>query len=156
MSSVSKKNKKIISHFFAPLLKNDSDLLSTLRANTILAPKQHYFDFTASGLSYKAINKRIESILPYYANTHSHISSHAALMSALYEKAKEHIIGALGLNDDFVLIAGGSGASFGIKKFQEIMGIYIPPQTLLHLQYLFEHLESKDTTLLSKNKISKI
>lgn len=155
MSSVSKKNEKIISHFFAPLLKNDSDLLSTLRANTILAPKQHYFDFTASGLSYKAINKRIESILPYYANTHSHISSHAALMSALYEKAKEHIIGALGLNDDFVLIAGGSGASFGIKKFQEIMGIYIPPQTLLHLQYLFEHLESKDTTLLSKNKISK-
>ncbi|MCH5313426.1 MAG: aminotransferase class V-fold PLP-dependent enzyme [Helicobacter sp.] len=138
----SSSNKKLITRFFAPLLNSD-DVLATLRTHTILAPKQYYFDFTASGLAYRAINKRIESILPYYANTHSHISSNAALMSALYEEAKERICSALGLSEDFVLISGGSGASFGIKKFQEIMGIYVPPCSLLHLRPLLENAELK-------------
>lgn len=115
-------NEKKIARFFAPLLHSD-DAFSALRAHTILAPKQYYFDFTASGLAYKAIQKRIESILPYYANTHSYISSHAAFMSALCKEAKKRIASSLALENDFVLISGGSGASFGIKKFQEIMGI---------------------------------
>lgn len=141
MSVISSKSEKLINRFFAPLLdKVDSndDILSSVRANTILAPKHYYFDFTASGLAYRAINKRIESILPYYANTHSKISSSAALMSTLYEYAKERIAHILGLGDDFVLISGGSGASFGIKKFQELMGIYISPHSLGHLGALIE------------------
>lgn len=147
MPLTSQKYGKIITRFFAPLLNIDSDILSTLRANTLLANGERYFDFTASGLSYRAINKRIESILPYYANTHSHFASHAALMSEIYERAKEHIAEALGLSDDFVLIAGGSGASFGIKKFQELMGIYVPPRSLLHLESMLENaITTKDTT----------
>ncbi|TLD95717.1 aminotransferase class V-fold PLP-dependent enzyme [Helicobacter jaachi] len=136
------KPEKIITRFFAPLLKPDRDVLTQLRENIILAPKQHYFDFTASGLAYRGIYKRIESILPYYANTHSYFATHSALMSQIYERAKAHIASALSLSDDFVLIAGGSGASFGIKKFQELMGIYISPHTLAHFKPLIEPLEN--------------
>jgi len=35
----------------------------------------------------------------------------------------------LGLDDSFYLIATGQGATAAIKKFQEIMGIYLPPTT---------------------------
>lgn len=133
------KHTKLINRFFSPLLSKDSDNLSTIRANTILAPKQYYFDFTASGLAYKTINKRIESILPYYANTHSYIASNSAFMSEIYAKAKEHISNLLDFSNDFVLITGGSGASFGIKKFQEIMGIYVPPRSVLHLHKMLKY-----------------
>ncbi|MCX2716711.1 aminotransferase class V-fold PLP-dependent enzyme [Helicobacter sp. MIT 21-1697] len=146
------KIAKLIHHFFAPLLDSRYDKLSQLRSNTILDSKHYYFDFTASGLAYKAINKRIESILPYYANTHSHIASNATLMSELYAEAKESIADALGLSKDFVLIAGGSGASFGIKKFQEIMGIYVPPRSLSHLQHLNTNLFLPKPTFLQQLK----
>ncbi|WP_334083142.1 aminotransferase class V-fold PLP-dependent enzyme [Helicobacter typhlonius] len=149
-------NEKKIARFFAPLLHSD-DAFSALRAHTILAPKQYYFDFTASGLAYKAIQKRIESILPYYANTHSYISSHAAFMSALCKEAKKRIASSLALENDFVLISGGSGASFGIKKFQEIMGIYVPPQSLLSLHPLLmsENIDSKNAKN-SRSKVNKV
>ncbi len=112
---------RVLERVFAPLL-DESDLLTQLRANTILAKGERYFDFTASGLAYKKIEKRLDSILPYYANTHSRFATHSAFMSAVYERAKERLKEMLGLGDEFVLIAGGSGASFGIKKFQELMG----------------------------------
>ncbi len=144
---------KLIRHFFTPLLDSRYDKLSQLRSNTILDSKHYYFDFTASGLAYKIINKRIESILPYYANTHSYIASNAALMSGLYAEAKESISYSIGLNKDFILIAGGSGASFSIKKFQEIMGIYAPPRSLSHLQHLNKNLSSTPKlTLLQQLK----
>lgn len=120
---------RIIERFFAPLL-DGSDKLATLRNQVILDSGAYYFDWTASGLAYREICTRLSDLLPYYANTHSHFSIHASLMSDLYESAKSRLAQYLGLNDEFVLIAGGSGASFAIKKFQEILGIYVPPRTL--------------------------
>ncbi|WP_295740019.1 aminotransferase class V-fold PLP-dependent enzyme, partial [uncultured Helicobacter sp.] len=131
---------KLLDCLFAPLL-GDGDLLTQLRANTILAKGQRYFDFTASGLAYKKIEKRIDSILPYYANTHSRFATHSAFMSVIYEGAKERLKEMLGLDDEFVLIAGGSGASFGIKKFQELMGIYMSPKSLAHFGLFFQGIE---------------
>ena len=136
---------RVLERVFAPLL-DESDLLTQLRANTILAKGERYFDFTASGLAYKKIEKRLDSILPYYANTHSRFATHSAFMSAVYERAKERLKEMLGLGDEFVLIAGGSGASFGIKKFQELMGIYVPPQSLAHFTSFFQGINDVKTT----------
>lgn len=144
IAMLSSQHKKLIQRFFAPLL-TQQDILQQLRENTIIAKGHYYFDFTATGLAYRAINKRIESILPYYANTHSYTATNAAFVSELYDKAKESILESLGLDDDFTLIAGGSGASFGIKKFQELMGIYIPPHTLWHLEALVSSLDSVES-----------
>ena len=144
------KITKVLESFFAPLLEAENDKLEALRHSIILAPKSRYFDFTASGLAYKTIQKRIASILPYYANTHSHFAHNAHLMSELYEQAKRHIMFALGLDDEFVLIAGGSGASFGIKKFQEIMGVYLPPKTSQYLGIDKKNLPNLPNVLISR------
>lgn len=126
----------IVERFFSPLLtqEQESDKLEHIRANTILDSKTHYFDWTASGLAYRDIESRIDEILPFYANTHSFSSTHAKIMSALYEEAKVHLAECLELDSSFALLACGSGASGAIKKFQELTGLYIPPQSLEILQ----------------------
>ncbi|ANV98628.1 hypothetical protein BBW65_07380 [Helicobacter enhydrae] len=115
--------------FFEPLLKDDEDKILQLRQSMLLRKGIRYFDFTASGLASKIINKRLKSFLPYYANTHSLASTNAIITTQMYQMAKEKIREALGLEKDFVILSVGSGATAAIKMFQEIMGIYIPPKT---------------------------
>lgn len=88
-----------------------------------------YFDYTASGQAYNPIEKRIQKILKTYANTHSEISSNAIITSKLYEKARKNLKKNLEIDSSFYLIPAGTGATGAIKKFQELMGIYIPPRT---------------------------
>lgn len=103
--------------------------IDEVRKNIILKDGIYYFDYTASGLAYEPIEREILSFLKTYANTHSDSSSSAILTQKRYEKARSEIKNSLGLNDDFYLIACGTGASGAIKKFQEITGLYIPPKT---------------------------
>ena len=127
----------IIERFFAPFLDEkagEREILELLRENIILEKDARYFDWTASGLGFRLIEKRISEILPFYANTHSFFATHAKLASALYEEARERLSANLSLDSEFALIACGSGASGAIKKFQELLGLYIPPKTLEILQ----------------------
>lgn len=117
------------SNFFAPLLKEDSDLIEQCRESMILKKGTYHFDFTASGLAVLPIQKRLQSFLPFYANPHSDGSSHASLTTELYHQAKHKIKECLGLSEEFVLLNVGSGSTAAIKMFQEMMGIYIPPKT---------------------------
>ncbi|MDD3324125.1 MAG: aminotransferase class V-fold PLP-dependent enzyme [Sulfurospirillaceae bacterium] len=88
-----------------------------------------YFDYTATGQAYQPIEKKILKILKTYANTHSEVSSSAIKTTAYYEKAREDLKKALEIDDNFYLIPCGTGATGAVKKFQEIMGLYIPPMT---------------------------
>ncbi len=88
-----------------------------------------YFDYTASGQAYTPIENKIQKILKTYANTHSEVSSSAVITSKLYEKAREDLKKALELDESFYVLPTGTGATGAIKKFQELMGIYIPPRT---------------------------
>ena len=45
----------------------------------------------------------------------------------LYDSARSELKRALGLDDRFYLIATGYGATGAIKKFQELLGLYVPP-----------------------------
>lgn len=101
--------------------------IDEVRKNIILKSGLYYFDYTASGLAYEPIEKEILSFLKTYANTHSDSSSSAILTQRRYENAREELKELLGLDDSFYLIATGTGSSAAIKKFQEILGIYIPP-----------------------------
>ncbi len=101
--------------------------IDEVRKNIILKSGLYYFDYTASGLAYEPIEKEILSFLKTYANTHSDSSSSAILTQRRYENAREELKELLGLDDSFCLIATGTGSSAAIKKFQEILGIYIPP-----------------------------
>lgn len=103
--------------------------LEQVRKNIILKESISYFDWTASGLAYKGIEEEIQRILLTYSNTHSQYNNCAKITTNYYENAKLKIKEILGCNDDFYIIACGFGSTAAIKKFQEILGIYIPPKT---------------------------
>ena len=88
-----------------------------------------YFDYTASGLAYAPIERKIAKYLKTYANTHSESASNALKTQKRYEKARQRLKDALGLDERFYLISAGCGATGAIKKFEEIMGLYLPPMS---------------------------
>ncbi len=103
--------------------------MENIRKNIIIKNDILYFDYTASGLAYKPIEKKIQDILKTYANTHSEVSSNAVITNCLYEKAREDLKQSLEIDNSFYVLPVGTGATGAIKKFQELMGIYIPPAT---------------------------
>ncbi len=103
--------------------------MENIRKNIIIKNDILYFDYTASGLAYKPIEKKIQDILKTYANTHSEVSSNAVTTNCLYEKAREDLKQSLEIDNSFYVLPVGTGATGAIKKFQELMGIYIPPAT---------------------------
>lgn len=100
-----------------------------LKSGIILDENLHYFDWTASGLAFKPIENECEFILKTYSNTHSQCSSCAKITGDYYDNARLGLKANLDLGDDFYLLACGYGSTGAIKKFQEILGIYIPPAT---------------------------
>ncbi|UCZ56407.1 aminotransferase class V-fold PLP-dependent enzyme [Desulfurispirillum indicum] len=100
-----------------------------LRQNVIKAPDTYYFDFTATGLGYQPIEERIAEAMQDYANTHSKIARSAALTSSRYDVARSRLKDFLGINNEFALLPCGNGSTAAMKKFQELLGIYIPPAT---------------------------
>lgn len=126
--------------FFGRLISSD-DLLSFVREDIILKKDVIYFDWTASGLESKTIKTRLDSILPMYANTHSATSKNASFISNLYEQAKNELKNSLDLSEDFYIIPAGFGASGAIKRFEELVGIYISP--ILKKSGVFEHLKKQ-------------
>lgn len=88
-----------------------------------------YFDFTASWLAYKLIEEKISNILLTYANTHSEVWYNAIKTSKYYLEARESLRKSLELNDDFYILPCWNWSTWAIKKFQELMWIYIPPLT---------------------------
>jgi len=104
--------------------------VQAIRKNIIKDKNILYFDYTASGQGYKPIEKQMLEILKTYANTHSEVSSSAVKTSEYYTKARDDLRVALELDDSFYIFPCGTGATGAIKKFQELMGIYIPPRTL--------------------------
>lgn len=97
--------------------------------NIIIDKSRKYFDFTASGLAYQPIEDEITKVLQTYANTHSNSNSNAILTAKYYDDARANLKNYLELDDSFCLLPSGTGASGAIKKFQELIGIYIPPKT---------------------------
>ncbi len=119
--------------------------IADLRKDLVLKKGTLYFDFAASALALKSVEKQILKILPNYANTHSDSSLNSFKMQTLYEEAREYIKKSLKLSDDFALISCGTGSSAAIKKFQELLGIYVPP---LVKQRYFKNLDSKTLPLV--------
>ncbi|MDE5591885.1 MAG: aminotransferase class V-fold PLP-dependent enzyme, partial [Helicobacter sp.] len=114
-----------------PTLKqsNDEEKIEILKKQCFLKEGMNYFDWTASGLAASCVEKRIKSILPFYANMHSESSKHSEIISEIYEKSRQVIRTCLNIDESFAIISCGFGSSSAIKKFQELMGIYIPPKT---------------------------
>ncbi|MDR2790521.1 MAG: aminotransferase class V-fold PLP-dependent enzyme [Campylobacteraceae bacterium] len=103
--------------------------MQKIRSNIICDKDILYFDYTASGQAYKPIEKKILSVLKTYANTHSKVSSNAVKTMEYYENARKSLHKTLEAGDEFYIIPCGNGSTEAIKRFQELMGLYIPPAT---------------------------
>ncbi|MCD4757310.1 MAG: aminotransferase class V-fold PLP-dependent enzyme [Arcobacteraceae bacterium] len=115
-------------NIFRPFVTKDISF-KDLNDEIIGVNKEKYFDYTASGLGFRPIENRIQEVLTTYANTHSDFSSDAKTTSYYYDIARRNLKKYLELEDDFVLLPCGTGATGAIKKFQELLGIYMPPST---------------------------
>ena len=122
--------------FFAPLL--GSCELSYLRNDIVLERDSVYFDFTATGLESRVVGQRMQSILGKYANTHSANSRNANFIGELYARSKAHLRELLELDEDFLIIPSGYGATGAMKRFQELKGIYVPPRLRANLGALMD------------------
>lgn len=108
--------------------------IDALKKDIILKKGVRYFDFTASALGLKSVEKKIKKVLLTYANTHSDSSLNSFATQKYYEEARTFIKKSLNLSDEFALIACESGSSAAIKKFQELLGIYISPKVKEKIQ----------------------
>ena len=117
-------------NIFRPFFNENTDILNFIKYNTIGKNKKEYFDYTASGLAFRQIENRIHDVLETYANTHSKEASNADTTSNYYEEARKNLAKNLELNDEFAILPSGCGTTAAIKKFQELLGLYIPPATV--------------------------
>jgi len=86
-----------------------------------------YADYTASGRSLSMIESHIrQHVLPWYANTHTETSFTGAQSTKLREEARQIIRKAVNACEDDKVIFCGSGATTGINKMIDILGIRIP------------------------------
>ena len=86
-----------------------------------------YADYTASGRSLTFIEEYIrESVLSYYANTHTETSFTGAQTTALREEAREIIRQAVNGTEHDQVIFCGSGATTAINKLIDLLNIRLP------------------------------
>ncbi len=122
---------------------NDDTSFEDISKEIIGINKENYFDYTASALGFIPIEERIQEVLTTYANTHSEFASDAKTTSYYYDIARENLKKHLELEKDFVLLPCGTGATGAIKKFQELLGLYIPPATKARFNLNFEDIKNK-------------
>lgn len=95
-----------------------------------------YVDYTASGRSLKFIEKYLIKIQREYANTHTEDDVTGRHMTNLLHQAEKIIKKAFNAESNCRVIAIGTGATGAITKFQEIIGIRLPPATKKLLEQL--------------------
>ena len=88
-----------------------------------------YADYTASGRSINFIEQFLIKIQREYANTHTEDDVTGRQMTKILHQAEMTIKKAFNGEKNCRIIATGTGATGAILKFQEIIGIRLPPAT---------------------------
>lgn len=85
-----------------------------------------YADLTATGRFVHFVEAWLSQVRPYYANTHTAVSSTGRVMTKLREQARDVIRKAVGAGPDDVVVFVGSGATAAVNKLVGLLGISIP------------------------------
>ncbi|MCH9685011.1 MAG: aminotransferase class V-fold PLP-dependent enzyme [Deltaproteobacteria bacterium] len=84
-----------------------------------------YADLTATGRYLHFVERWIQRIRPFYANTHTAVSSTGRITTALREKAREVVARAVRAGADDVVLFTGAGATSAINKLVGLLGLRI-------------------------------
>ncbi|MGC9362612.1 MAG: aminotransferase class V-fold PLP-dependent enzyme, partial [Candidatus Syntrophosphaera sp.] len=88
-----------------------------------------YADFTASGRGLRSIERLVQRILQYYANTHTEDDFTGKTMTTLLHDAEKIIKSCVNAGPKGKIIFTESGTTGGITKLLQILGVYWPPAT---------------------------
>jgi len=84
-----------------------------------------YADLTATGRHLRAVEERVSRIRPFYANTHTAVSTTGRLMTGLRESARRVIHRAVHAGDDDEVLFVGAGATAAVNKLVGLLGLRI-------------------------------
>lgn len=88
-----------------------------------------YCDYTASGRSLAFIEHYLMRLQRSYANTHTEDDVTGRNMTLLLHQAESIIKQSVNAGPEGLILACGAGSTEAINKFQQIVGIYLPPAT---------------------------
>ncbi|WP_408740437.1 aminotransferase class V-fold PLP-dependent enzyme [Acetobacter oeni] len=83
-----------------------------------------YADYVASGRAVRQVESFVmEHVLPYYANTHTEASFCGRYSGRTREAGRRIIAGLCGATEDYATIFAGSGATAGLNRLVELLGV---------------------------------
>ncbi|HLF31173.1 MAG TPA: aminotransferase class V-fold PLP-dependent enzyme [Xanthomonadales bacterium] len=97
-----------------------------------------YADYTASGRCLTLVERYIQNLQRIYANTHTEDDISGRSMTHLLDEAEAAIKRSVNAGPAGRIIPIGSGATGAIDKFQQIIGVMLPPATRQNLQHLMD------------------
>lgn len=84
-----------------------------------------YADLTATGRHLRVVEDRVRQIRPFYANTHTEISSTGRMMTELRESARRAIRAAVNAAEDDEVLFVGAGATAAVNKLVGLLGLRV-------------------------------
>ena len=97
-----------------------------------------YADYTASGRCLTLVERYLQNLQRIYANSHTEDDISGRSMTHLLEEAQSAIKRSVNAGPKGRIVPVGSGATGAIDKFQQIIGVMLPPATRLTLGQLLE------------------
>ncbi|RMG99675.1 MAG: aminotransferase class V-fold PLP-dependent enzyme [Deltaproteobacteria bacterium] len=85
-----------------------------------------YADLTATGRYLHFVEAWIRRVRPFYANTHTAVSSTGRILTELREQAREVVRRGVGAGPDDLVLFCGAGATAAINKLVGLLGWKIP------------------------------
>ena len=121
-----KETKNCLNDIFAQIIGKDLQFETPIKDENNKRLKKFiiYTDYTASGKSIKSIESFIKhQVLPTYANVHSTVGLCAEMTSKYLQEAKDNLRKYTNSFGNYSIIFHGQGATGGVHKLIELLGI---------------------------------
>lgn len=83
-----------------------------------------YADYVASGRALRQVEAFVmEKVLPFYANSHTEASYCGGAMTRMRREARAIVARACGADDNFATVFCGSGATAGLNRLVNLLGV---------------------------------
>lgn len=118
-----------------------------------------YADYTASGKNVTFIERYMLQMLELYGNTHTEDGATGSYTTKRFHQAERIIKKLVNAGANYKIIEVGTGATGGVHRLQQILGIYIPPVAIDNFKQMAagyfrkEEMENFYSYLLSKRPV---